>query len=195
VSEGGISTFYRPAFQGVLLKHLPRTCRTYLSKRLNSYHQSHAGPIKLVFEDGSTATCDILIGADGIKSPTRRSLLRESARLKLGEHSPSDFLSSVDPIWTGTIAYRAMIPAERLRQRAPGHRALKGGMIVGHFISYRRSRKQPYVNAVLSTVGQLAYVIFVGLRCLFESLTTSAGLPAMRCLPHLRRQEHQCCHV
>jgi len=131
-TEGGISTFHRADFQDVLLKHLPRSCKVYCSKRLCSYHQSQSGPVKLAFEDGSTALCDILIGADGIKSPTRRSLLRESARLKVGEQSPSDLLSCVDPIWTGTLAYRALISADTLRKRSPGHRALKGPVAVGH---------------------------------------------------------------
>jgi hypothetical protein len=29
--------------------------------------------------------------------------------------------ASVDPLWTGTIAYRALIPAEKLRAQAPDH--------------------------------------------------------------------------
>ena len=32
-------------------------------------------------------------------------------------------LASVDPEWSGTLAYTAVVPAERLKVRAPYHRA------------------------------------------------------------------------
>lgn len=36
----------------------------------------------------------------------------------------ADILSCIEPTWSGTIAYRALIPAERLKATAPGHRVL-----------------------------------------------------------------------
>jgi hypothetical protein len=34
-------------------------------------------------------------------------------------------MAAADPVWSGTIAYRAVIPAARLHGRAPGHRVFK----------------------------------------------------------------------
>jgi len=51
----------------------------------------------LTFADGSRQDVDVLIGADGIHSVVRRALLGD-------EH----------PIFTGVVAYRAVVPAEKL---------------------------------------------------------------------------------
>jgi salicylate hydroxylase len=70
--------------------------------------------------------CDILIGADGIKSGVRRSLLREQAHRARAEGRQGDsdnLLGSIDPVWTGILAYTAVVSAERLKARAPNHRA------------------------------------------------------------------------
>lgn len=58
--EGNLLTFHRADFQQLLLKRLPKSYRTYCSKRLRSYTQRQSGPIELVFEDGTTAVCDML---------------------------------------------------------------------------------------------------------------------------------------
>ena len=66
------------------------------SKRLTSVQQKD-GRVHLGFEDGSTDVVDVLIGADGIHSSVRTALF--------GKESP-DF--------TGVVAYRAVVPAEKL---------------------------------------------------------------------------------
>ena len=55
------------------------------------------GESLLTFADGSTASCDIVIGADGINSVVRETILGPEA-----------------PIYTGTVAYRAIFPASLL---------------------------------------------------------------------------------
>lgn len=40
-SRGGLSGVHRAAFHGVLVKHLSKTCRVHLSKRLQSYSQNN----------------------------------------------------------------------------------------------------------------------------------------------------------
>jgi salicylate hydroxylase len=39
-------------------------------------------------------------------------------------------LSCVDPVWSGVIAYRSLINAEKVRASAPHHRALREPTIV-----------------------------------------------------------------
>jgi len=53
--------------------------------------------VTLVFQNGATATGDVLIGADGIKSLIRRKIHGDD-----------------DPKFTGIVAWRGLIPVERL---------------------------------------------------------------------------------
>ncbi|KAF7370090.1 Salicylate hydroxylase [Mycena sanguinolenta] len=149
VTNGTLITLHRPDFQGVLLKRLPKSCRVNCSKRLRTYTQRESGLTELVFEDGSRTFCDVLVGADGLKSATRRALLTERANWMQARgrwQDAADIASCIDPVWCGTIAYRALIPAERLRAVAPGHPVLttptqylgKGGYILGYPISHGR---------------------------------------------------------
>jgi salicylate hydroxylase len=91
------------------------------------------------FEDGTVASCDILIGADGIKSPVRRCLLQEKAEVlrSQGKHRDADrLLASVEPIWTGSICYRTVVPLDRVRSVLPsGHRVLQAPVQVSAHIT------------------------------------------------------------
>ena len=129
-------TFHRADFQTVLLRKLPTSYRVYCSKRLRSYEQRHGGPITLLFEDGTSAFCDVLVGADGVKSAVRRSLLGEKASRAQSQNNWSeaaDITALIEPTWSGTNAYRALIPADRLRSRRPNHPALTQHIKVKHF--------------------------------------------------------------
>ncbi|CCM00599.1 uncharacterized protein FIBRA_02635 [Fibroporia radiculosa] len=140
-TPGGLITFRRADFQAVLLRHIPPSCRTYTNKRLVSYSQSHTRraslgapppPITLRFQDGTTATCSVLIGADGIKSATRAALVRELAETRVAEgrlREADELRRMAAPRWSGTCAYRAIIPADVLRARLPGHRVLHQPMM------------------------------------------------------------------
>ena len=126
---GGLITFHRPDFQRVLLGRLPRHCRTHTSKRLVSYKQdlSSSQPIQLYFQDGTTATCDFLVGADGVKSAVRASMLEDvAAGLRArGQADDADVvLRAVKPVWSGTMAYRTAIRTEDVQRRFPNHRVL-----------------------------------------------------------------------
>ena len=120
--------FHRADFQRVLLRSLPDSCKTHCSKRLRSYKQHFSGPIELLFEDGSSTACDVLIGADGLKSAVRGTFLAEKAEWAKSEKRLAEVANinaSVNPVWSGTNAYRALIPAERLRARVPGHQVFR----------------------------------------------------------------------
>ncbi|KZT00558.1 FAD/NAD(P)-binding domain-containing protein [Laetiporus sulphureus 93-53] len=138
-TPGGLTTFHRPDFQSVLLRHVPPSCRTHTNKRLVSYTQPPPNsrhptpsPITLHFQDGTTATCDLLIGADGVRSSVRATLVRElaGAAMAEGRAREAEELRHADKaLWSGICAYRATIPSDALRARIPGHRALREPLV------------------------------------------------------------------
>jgi 2-polyprenyl-6-methoxyphenol hydroxylase-like FAD-dependent oxidoreductase len=66
------------------------------SKRLTNIEQRPDG-VTLSFQDGTTAECSVLAGADGIKSTVRATVL---------EHYPDQ----IAPVYAGAYCYRAVIP-------------------------------------------------------------------------------------
>jgi salicylate hydroxylase len=153
MTKGKLMRFHRADFHGVLLSFLPPSCTTHNAKRLISYTQpsedcSRNSPITLTFKDGSTATCDVLIGADGIKSIVRPCMLRELAE-GMDPDEKQSVLSCMNPIWSGVAAYRTLVSAEKLRARCPDHRVLREfTQYLGkdaYFLAYPISRGQ-YVN-------------------------------------------------
>ena len=134
-------TLHRADFQTVLLRKLPTSYRDriYCSKRLRSYEQPHGGPITLLFEDGTSTSCDVLVGADGLKSAVRRSLLGQKASIAQSQNNWSeaaDITALIEPAWSGTNAYRTLIPADRLKSRRSNHRALTQPMMVKAFFFF-----------------------------------------------------------
>lgn len=59
--------FHRGHLQQALLKHIPRDT-IHLKKKLVSATANARDGVTMEFQDGSTATADVLIGADGINS-------------------------------------------------------------------------------------------------------------------------------
>lgn len=119
----------------MLLKRLGPQCRKFTNKRLISYTQSKSRQprVQLYFQDGSTEMCDVLIGADGVKSTARNCLVEELAQIARSEgrhHDAQKVLASAQAKWSGTIAYRSIISAEKLRGVSPDHRVLEHPMLV-----------------------------------------------------------------
>ncbi|KAJ3975910.1 hypothetical protein EV361DRAFT_945748 [Lentinula raphanica] len=144
---GSLMLFHRADYQQTILNHLPKRCHTHCSKRLRSYTQRQSGPIELFFEDGTTASCDVLVGADGVKSVVRAGVLNEKAQWARSEgrfKEAAEILQHVEPVWSGATAYRALIPTQKLQAIAPDHQVLytpgvqylgKGGYILAYRIS------------------------------------------------------------
>ncbi|KAF7975798.1 hypothetical protein HWV62_8475 [Athelia sp. TMB] len=150
-AKGGMLPMHRAHFQKAIIKNLPPTCTTHFGKRLVSYDDPSSGPITLHFKDGTTAECDVLVGADGIKSVVRANMLANLA--KEGKVSEAEALAP-NPFWSGSVAYRGLIPKETLEAKFPGHRALKDDIIYcgkdKHLIIFPISRGA-HVNVVAFT--------------------------------------------
>ncbi|KAI0277466.1 salicylate hydroxylase [Russula aff. rugulosa BPL654] len=130
-SQGGMMTFHRAEFHGAILNRLPSSCGTFPSKRLESYTQQPGDAILLRFQDGSTATCDILLGADGVKSAVRKTMLHEASSWPESQQRNADaaeLRSLSEPHFSGFFSYRALIPAEKLSSISPQHQALSSGI-------------------------------------------------------------------
>ncbi|MFD0774411.1 FAD-dependent monooxygenase, partial [Streptomonospora algeriensis] len=69
--------------------------RLHLGRRLERIDQ-HEDAAALVFTDGSVHRADLVVGADGIHSVVRRTLVRD------------------EPVFSGLAVHRGLLPAERL---------------------------------------------------------------------------------
>jgi 2-polyprenyl-6-methoxyphenol hydroxylase-like FAD-dependent oxidoreductase len=116
-------TAHRSDVLAMLAGKLPSE-RLHLGHRLTGF-TDRGGSVELQFDGGAAAAADIMIGADGIHSTVRELLFG-------AEH----------PRFTGCVAYRGLLPAERL-----AHLALPlesqiwmgpGKHFVHYFVSARR---------------------------------------------------------
>ena len=111
-----------------LERHLPPSCTVHPKKRLVKYmepeEEAHSmSPIKLEFTDGTCATTDILIGADGIRSAVRKTMF-EAASKDSGDQK-ADLKQFIEATFTGMSVYRALVPAETLGKETPENASLK----------------------------------------------------------------------
>ena len=120
MNERTVHTFHRSILQQLLAKHLDAGDRIHFSKRLVSYSESPpTEPITLTFRDGTTATCDLVVGSDGIRSAVRRTMFNDLANgaEKDGQaEEATRFRTMIDPIFSGQIAYRGLAPASALSE-------------------------------------------------------------------------------
>lgn len=109
------------------MNHLPKGV-AHFGKRLLSYADNTPhGPITLYFADKSSAICDVLIGCDGVKSMIRKQMFET-----MTDKGHPELLRYVDPVWSGTIAYRCLIPYDEVPKAKGGgpHRSIKTPMMV-----------------------------------------------------------------
>ncbi|KIJ50920.1 hypothetical protein M422DRAFT_44156 [Sphaerobolus stellatus SS14] len=144
-------SLHRADLLQILLRRTPRE-RAHLNKRIIRYEYSYSddnGPIIVHFSDGTTAECDVFIGSDGLRSTVRKQLMRDAASTG---YIPKSYRDSISPIPyekyvyprnSGTIAYRSLVDASKVRERNPDHPMLKSAQtymgkskhIVGYPIS------------------------------------------------------------
>ncbi|KAH8775917.1 monooxygenase [Hyaloscypha finlandica] len=85
--------FHRGHLQQALLKHIPSEI-IHLKKKLVSASVDPRDGVQMRFQDGSTATADLLIGADGIRSGVRTA-----------------FVPDFELEWSGHTAFRGIFNA------------------------------------------------------------------------------------
>jgi salicylate hydroxylase len=88
-------TVHRADLHRCLLEGLPQGI-LHLGLRCTGV-QERPGDVQLQFADGSSATADLVVGADGIHSRVRDLLVRD------------------EPRYSGQSIYRALVPAKRVR--------------------------------------------------------------------------------
>ena len=119
-------SLHRVELLHILLRRVPETS-THLGKKLQQYVQGQdTEPITLAFADGTSATCDVLIGCDGIRSVTRAQMMQHEAEMT----GMDECMQYIEPRWSGTVAYRVLVPSARVIAKNPNHSALSGGQFV-----------------------------------------------------------------
>ncbi|KAH7088666.1 hypothetical protein BKA62DRAFT_163155 [Auriculariales sp. MPI-PUGE-AT-0066] len=108
----GVS-FHRAQFREAFASHVEKFEQVEIKygKRLVNVVRVQGGYC-LTFADNTSTVADIVIGADGYKSPTRHAMLRFAAQdleqPELNELAPA--------VFSGQYTYRATIPVEKFRE-------------------------------------------------------------------------------
>jgi len=113
-------TVFRPDLLQVLVDAVRarRPAAIHLGRRAVGVTR-RGGEVSLQFEDGTTATGDALIGADGVHSVIRRELF-----------------GGDNPRFLGMIAWRGVIPIERVPRHISRDRATNWIGVGGHVVHY-----------------------------------------------------------
>lgn len=132
-------SYHRADLLQVLLEHVPPHYGTHFSKRLDSYVDDPDQDVVILrFADGTSASCDILIGADGIKSAVRRKMYTEMAEETQTEGNSDEqaqnLLSCITPVWSGERVYRHIITRDDLVKSYPDHPSLSGPVQVREMV-------------------------------------------------------------
>ncbi|EDO04577.1 hypothetical protein SS1G_07060 [Sclerotinia sclerotiorum 1980 UF-70] len=124
----GQSTAHRRSLMDVLIKLLPSSADVRFGKRLigitstslPSNSDVRDSKVTLQFQDGTTSTTDLVIGADGVKSLCRDIVL-----------TPTNNADALKARFTGKVAYRGLIPMEEAKASI-GEKAGQRIFYLGH---------------------------------------------------------------
>ncbi|KAJ3980212.1 hypothetical protein F5890DRAFT_758582 [Lentinula detonsa] len=141
------TNLHRQQLLDLLLEHLPFHCQVHFGHRLVScreYEDRRGCGVELHFRNGVTLDgYDLVIGADGLKSVVRQTVIAQSrgwtgldASVKDLGFSPSmtneehcHLGRRHDILYTGQSAFRGLVPREKIAALYPDHRALRTSTI------------------------------------------------------------------
>jgi 2-polyprenyl-6-methoxyphenol hydroxylase-like FAD-dependent oxidoreductase len=93
----------------------------HVNKRLVGLEKLSEQEMKLEFQDGTTSTANLVVGADGIHSVVRSQYLED------------------DAVFSGYVAYRGLIPMDKVREFWPFEESDVSGFWTQqgkHFMTY-----------------------------------------------------------
>src|SRR5215468_5191482 len=90
----------RISLRGILLEGLDEIVR--FGRKFIAFEESPSGAVTARFDDGSTATGDVLIGADGASSRVRRQLLPHAERVETGILAVSGKIAMTEAVLRAT---------------------------------------------------------------------------------------------
>ncbi|KAM3083580.1 hypothetical protein ACMFMG_004226 [Clarireedia jacksonii] len=99
LSDQGLNSVHRAHFLDEMVKYIPDGIAQF-RKRVEKVEEVANGPVVLYFADGTTAEADAVVGADGVKSHVRQSLL--------GTENPASHAN-----YSYKYAYRGLIPMDK----------------------------------------------------------------------------------
>lgn len=121
-------SFHRADMQKVFVANLKSPQVLHLGKRFVSSKQlNENAAIEVAFQDGTTATCDIVVGCDGIRSTVRATMysqLADTASAEGNEAQAEVLRSRIPPKWSGAVVYRCLIRKDTLTDEAARHPAI-----------------------------------------------------------------------
>jgi len=113
--------------------------KMHTDKRVSGLEKISEKEMKLTFQDGTTATANLVIGADGIHSVVRSHYLKD------------------EPIFSGYVAYRGLIPMEQVREFWPYEDSDVSGFWTQqgkHFMTYLASKKSNLTSKISHLHGR-----------------------------------------
>ncbi len=110
----GIQSVHRAHFLDELVKGVPAQ-RAHFNKRLKDLEETDDG-VTLYFKDGTAASADVVIGADGVHSVVREFLVGADA---------------AKPVFTGAVVYRGLVPIDKAIEVLGSEHAQNSFMLCG----------------------------------------------------------------
>lgn len=131
---------FRAVFLDALVPLL-ESSRAHFNKRCIGTQELPNGKMQLTFTDGSQVEADVVLGADGIRSAIRKSVVGANGSGTEGVERENGEIDRVHGVaFTNTIAYRGLVPTHIALQNgvdadfARSPRCLIGKDKVIHFI-------------------------------------------------------------